>query len=708
MGLVLCTWLAFRPVLDQHVDFLNFDDDRYVYDNAHVMQGLTPDSISWAFTSLEYDNWHPLTWLSHMLDRALFGPEKPLFPWGCHLINIVIHAINVLVLFLALCEMTSAPWPSLLVALLFGIHPLRAESVAWISERKDVLSGLFFLLTLWAYASYANRGRSLAKYGLVIVLFALGLLAKPMLVTLPLLLLLLDYWPLRRTEFIPSPGLTSGDGMPIQLNLRTGVLRRNDRPSLSWLLWEKAPLAALALASATVTVIAQQGAMLVIDTITIPMRMENALVSYATYIGEIFYPVNLAPLYPFPEHGIPWPTIAVSFLVLLAITALAARLRSWPWLAVGWLWYLVTVTPVIGLVQVGVQAMADRYTYLPHIGLYIMLAWSLEALTAKLPFRRWAWAAALAALAVVLVRASAEQSAHWTDNKTFWTAALNANPKIATAENNLGYIFEHDEGNFDEAFKRFKHAVEIRPRYVEARINLGNSYMHKGQIDEAMKHYRAAIEVRPDYDLGYANLGAALIFGGNLPEAEANFRKAIKINPTGDNFWKLGEVLYRQKKYDDAIECYTTLLQLPATAGKATELLGYLYYLKRQPRQALEFWTRGLGSQPDSLSMLTMTAWLLATDPDSAIRDGGRAVELAVRATKLSQGKKPPVLVALAAAYAETGDFVLAAQTIEQARKMPDKPLPDAVMIQLQQIYQSGKPYYDGNAWVIMSSGQEK
>ena len=368
--------------------------------------------------------------------------------------------------------MTSALWPSLLVAILFGLHPLRAESVAWISERKDVLSGLFFLLTLWAYAAYANHSRSWARYGLVIVLFIVGLMAKPMLVTLPVLLLLLDYWPLGR---LPPGG--AGSNLPPGCSSRVGG--RSVALRCMRILLEKAPLVVLALASSVVTMIAQRGAMKVIDTITFPMRLENALVSYATYIGEIFYPVNLAPLYPFPEHGVPWPNIAVAVLVLAAITALVVRLRAWRWLAVGWLWYLVALLPVIGLVQVGVQAMADRYTYLPHIGLYIMLAWTAEELTANLPLRRWFWAAALVLLIPVLIQATAAQTATWKDSETLWTSALKANPEIALAENNLGYIVEC-RGQFDEAFKHYQHAVEIRPRYVEAHINLGNMYIAQG------------------------------------------------------------------------------------------------------------------------------------------------------------------------------------------------------------------------------------
>ena len=280
--------------------------------------------------------------------------------------------------------------------------------------------------------------------------------------------------------------------------------------------------------------IAQREAMKVIDTITFPMRLENALISYAAYIGEVFWPVHLAPLYPFPEHGVPWPSLAMALVVLAAITGLVVWLRAWQWLAVGWLWYLVALLPVIGLVQVGVQAMAYRYTYLPQIGLYIMLAWSAEKLTANLPMRRWFWAAALALLIPVLILATAAQTATWKNSETLWTSALRANPEIALAENNLAYIAEHS-GRPDEAFKRYKHAVEIRPRYVEAQINLGNIYMHKGQIDEGIKHYRTAIEIRPDFELSYVNLGTALMVAASLPRLRPTFAWPWKGIP---NMWR--------------------------------------------------------------------------------------------------------------------------------------------------------------------------
>ena len=362
-------------------------------------------------------------------------------------------------------------------------------------------------MTLWAYAAYADHSRSWARYGLVIVLFIVGLMAKPMLVTLPVLLLLLDYWPLGRWTVDAWTRGQEGAERTASISGDRSTVHRGSVRLPSGLVVEKIPLVVLAVASSAVTVIAQRGAMKVIDTITFPMRLENALVSYAAYIGEIFYPVNLAPLYPFPEHGVPWPNIAVAVLVLAAITALVVRLRAWRWLAVGWLWYLVALLPVIGLVQVGVQAMADRYTYLPHIGLYIMLAWTAEELTANLPLRRWFWTAALVLLIPVLILVDCGPDGDLERQRDPLDQCPEGQSRNRPGREQSGVHHADPEARSDEAFKRYQHAVEIRPRYVEAHINLGNMYMHKGQTDEGMKHYRTAIEIRPDFEQSYVNLG---------------------------------------------------------------------------------------------------------------------------------------------------------------------------------------------------------
>ena len=623
--LVLSTLLAFRPALDKDFGFVNLDDNHYVYDNSHVTQGLTRESVAWAFTSLEFDNWHPLTWLSHMVDRQYFGEESLQNPWGYHLTSILLHTISVVVLFLVLVRMTSQPWPSFAVAVLFGIHPLRTESVAWISERKDVLSGLFFMLTLWAYAAYAmhrpgGKGDSphlcaapygpfrqmgtvpfsaWVRYGLVIGLFALGLMAKPMLVTLPVLLLLLDYWPLRRLPGAGSRAQGAAKGRELRdespgarklstLNRQLSTLN-SPRSALGAprsiflpLIVEKLPLFVLSAASCAVTIIAQRGAMKVIDTITFRLRWQNALASCATYIGQIFCPIHLYPLYPFPEHGIPWPELVLAVVSLATITGIIVWLRAWRWLTVGWLWYLVTLLPVIGLVQVGVQARADRYTYLSHIGLYIMLAWTAEKLLAGLSIRSWVWAAALTLLVPILVESTAAQTRNWKDSEALWTSTLRANPDVALAHNNLGYIRESQQ-KFDEAFEHYRRAVEIRPRYVEGHINLGNIYMRRKEIDKAMEHYATAIDIRSDFELSYVRMADALMSRGNWTGAEANLRRALSIDPQYVvAHWMLGEALCQQRKFEDGIAEYRLAVRLsPGFSSGWTSLAQTLSYLGR-------------------------------------------------------------------------------------------------------------------------------
>ncbi len=369
--LLLATAAVFGQTLD--FGFVNFDDRTYVSENPHLAAGLTTETIGWAFTTDCCSNWHPLTWLSYLLDHQLYG----LKPWGYHLSNVVLHGAAAVLLFLVLWRMTGDLWPSALVAAVFAVHPLRAESVAWISERKDVLSGLFFMLTLGAYAGYAGRPFSWARYLALVLLFALGLMAKPMLVTLPLVLLLLDFWPLGR----------------IRLSAAAAALPRR-------VLAEKLPLLALSAASCAATWWAQQKAMSDFDALPSTSRAANAAVSCLTYVGQLFYPVKLAVFYPYPPHGYAvWQVAAL--LLLAGVTAgVVAYWRRFPWLPVGWFWYLGMLAPVIGLVQVGAQANADRYTYLPQIGLLIALVWSVKGVLQARP--EHAWVAGVAAAVVVL------------------------------------------------------------------------------------------------------------------------------------------------------------------------------------------------------------------------------------------------------------------------------------------------------------------
>ncbi len=381
--LLLAVVLAFGQTVGH--EFVNFDDNVYVYDNPQVRQGLTEQGIRWAFTTGHAGNWHPLTWLSHMLDCQLFGNQAG----GHHLTNVLLHAATAIALFLVLWRMTGDLWPSVFVAGIFAIHPLRVESVAWIAERKDVLSGLFFVLTIAAYVHYVRRPFSLGRYFLVAITLALGLMSKPMLVTTPFVLLLLDYWPLGRMA-IGTLGMPPASVTPVSTKTRRNNRTMHERPSLQWLIVEKLPLLALSVASCAATLAAQQEAMAG-ELIPLPWRLANALVSYVAYLGQLFYPVGLAILYVHPHDALPAVKVVVALLTLVGISvAVGVLRRKCPYLLVGWLWYLGMLVPVIGLVQVGEQAMADRYTYLPLIGPCIGLTWGAAALFRSRPLGGWA------------------------------------------------------------------------------------------------------------------------------------------------------------------------------------------------------------------------------------------------------------------------------------------------------------------------------
>ena len=427
--------LAVAAVFAQTVrhEFINFDDNVYVYDNPPIADGVTAGAIAWSFTSFHASNWHPLTWLSHALDCQLYGPHRP--GWH-HLTNVVLHAAVAIALFLVLWQMTGNLWPSAFVAAVFAVHPLRVESVAWVAERKDLLSGLFFMLTLGAYLRYVRHPFSWGRYLSVIAVFALGLMAKPMLVTLPFVLLLLDYWPLGRFSLRGGADILvcQGDG---------GDSGRQEylphRPALRRLIVEKIPLLALAAASCVVTSLAQHSAIIPIDFAPVSSRIANALFSYVAYVGQFFYPSGLALFYPYPSAGIPlWKVVgAVAVLVGISAAAVLAR-RRLPYLFVGWFWYVGMLVPVIGLMQVGLQAMADRYTYLPQIGLCIAVTWGAANVAVRWPYRRWVYGVASLSLVAGLMAGAWRQTSYWNNSKTLWTRTLACTTGNVFAHNNLG------------------------------------------------------------------------------------------------------------------------------------------------------------------------------------------------------------------------------------------------------------------------------
>jgi Flp pilus assembly protein TadD len=527
-----------------------------VKNNPHVQGAFSAANLTWAWTTTQAANWHPLTWLSLMLDTQLFGKGA----WGYHLTNLLLHLANTLLLFGLLRRLTGATLRSALVAALFAVHPLHVESVAWVSERKDVLSTLFGFLTVWAYARYAEAP-GLRRYLLVVLGLALSLMAKPMLVTLPFVLLLLDYWPMRRWRLA---GAASDDGTPPRSAVPAG-----------WLLLEKLPLLVLSAASSAMTVWAQRHGRAIQELagLPLPARLSNALVSYVDYLRQTIWPSDLALFYPHPGANLPAWQVAGAALLVLAVTALALwGGRRWPYLLVGWLWYVGTLVPVIGLVQVGFQARADRYTYVPLIGIFLMLSWGLTDLA-----RRWhgrevlACAAGLALICFTAITWS--QTRYWHDSVTLWNHTLEVTEGNFIAHNNLGEILT-EQGKAAEATRHFREALRIRPDSKEAHNNLGIIFINQGEAAEAIWHLREAVRLEPAYSDAHNNLGIALVNQGKAAEATRHFREAVRLKPDNSKYHNnLGGILIRQGKRAEAIQHFREAVRLEPGSREATHNL---------------------------------------------------------------------------------------------------------------------------------------
>ena len=510
--------------------FVNFDDDTYVVKNAAMAHGLGGDAIVWAFTAKYASNWHPLTWLSHLLDVQLYGLE----PWGHHLSSVLVHAAVAILLFLLLERMTGRFWPSAFVAALFAIHPLRVESVAWVSERKDVLSGLFFMLTLWAYVGYARRSFSVVRYILVVILFALGLMCKPMLVTLPCVLLLLDFWPLGRMFTVkPRPVVAS----------RTTTNGRGFTANIGYLALEKIPLFALSAASCYITPVAQGKAVAATAILPAGFRITNALVSYVSYLGVFFCPSGLSPFYPHPENALPlWKALGAVGLLLAVSAVVVVYFRRFPYLLVGWFWYLGMMVPVIGLMQVGAHSMADRYTYLPQIGLAVALTWGIAQAVSSWPSRRWICGIASALMLSSLVICAWRQVQFWRDSDTLWNRALACDSQNARALSNLGNL-SYLDGRHKDAESFYRKTLAVKPGWAEIYNNLGGALIALGRLDEAAACYRTAIQLKPNYVEPQGNLKLILSQCEALRQALAQRRAALRRHP--DNIILLNDIAWR-------------------------------------------------------------------------------------------------------------------------------------------------------------------
>lgn len=541
----------------RHHDFVGWDDPDYVSQNPNVARGLTWPGVSWAFTSGYAANWHPLTWLSHMLDVQFYGMNA-----GPHLLtNLLLHIANTILLFGLLLWMTGALGRSAFVAGMFAVHPLHVESVAWVSERKDVLSTLFWMLTIWAYVAYVRQPR-LSRYGLVLLLLGLGLMAKPMLVTLPFVLLLLDVWPLGRATLTPSP---------------------------AWqrLVWEKVPLLALAAASSIVTFLVQQqgGAVRALEALPVRLRLANAAVSYVSYMGKMLWPARLATFYPFDTALSAW-RVAGSIVILAGVSAMAMRVaRRHAYVPVGWLWYLGTLVPVIGLVQVGGQSIADRYTYVPLIGLFIMVAWGLPDLIGGWRFGRVALPAA-AGLAITASTVTAHmQVQHWSDTVALWSHAIEVTSGNYRAHSNLGN-FLSDQGKVDEAIRHYQEALRINPNFVEAETNLANTLARQGRLDQAVEHYSHSLLIRPQYAGAHNGLGAILVDQGKVNDAIAHYREAIRLEPEfAEAHNNLAAALAQEGRVDEAVQEVAEALKIQPNSTEFRSNLDLLLKAKRPAAQ---------------------------------------------------------------------------------------------------------------------------
>jgi protein O-mannosyl-transferase len=731
VGIIAGTFVAYEPI--RHNGFVNYDDDRYITENPNVTGGITRTSIVWAFTKPHFFMWHPLTTLSHMLDYQLFG----LNPSGHHLVSVLLHIANALLLFWILKNITGAirhtnggqVWASAFVAAVFALHPIQVESVAWAAERKTVLSGLFWLLTMAAYIHYSRQPR-LSRYLLVLLVFGLCIMTKPVVVTLPLVLLLLDYWPLER---IGGPGFAEG--------LRCGKQRAegaSQKVSAVRLIVEKIPLVAMSAFLSVMTFVAQKGgeAVVSLDIIPLDIRIANVFSSYIKYIGKLIWPSGLAVRYPYPCVTLSnfWVVMCAILLIVLTVVIVCYIGRRKKYAVVGWLWYVGTLVPVIGLVQSGGQAMANRYMYLPMLGLLIIIACAAKDFVANRLRMKIVVAILAAVLLSALVILTRIQVGHWQNSITLYEYTLKVTQNNALAENNYG-IALFEAGRFDEAISHFNKALSITPKMAEAEKNLGRAYLEQGKAGDAVACFRKVIENNKTSAEAYSHLGSALYIQKKYDEAIKCFDKALSLDPNypdarygmglalmttnrfneaivcfnevlrqnGDSakvHYNLAIALGAQKKYDEAIEHLAKVLQLNPMYPEAHNKIGFALQLAGRPDEAIKYLNEGLkinkdqetyanlGSayikvgkydlaienlskaielKPDNIDVLNKLAWLFAAVDDTSIHNAQKGVEFAQQGCELTGYKDPMLLDTLAVAYAATGRFDEAKATAEKA-----------------------------------------
>jgi protein O-mannosyl-transferase len=672
------TLVTFWPLTG--FDFVNYDDTAYVSENPHVLAGLSLASAGWAFRTSCLGNWHPVTMLSHMLDVQLFG----LNPGWHHFTSLCFHVANTVLLLLLLSRMTRRVWPSAVVAALFALHPLHVESVAWVSERKDVLSTFFGLLSLWAYERYAeksvvssqwavvshqasvishqpsgirsqeaessiaehatrNTQHALLFYLFSLSFFALSLMSKAMFVTLPFLMLLLDYWPLRRLELKTQ-------------NSRLKTLRP--------LLLEKLPFIALSVVATGVSVLllSQAGATNEVGDVGLGIRLARSFVAYQYYLVKLFWPANLAVPYLRPAQWPVWEALSWAALVGALSIGAVGQGRRRPYLLVGWFWFLGMLVPVIGLVPVGAHAMADRYTYFPLVGLFIALVWAATEVRPGGRRRRAALAAVGGGVLLLCAVGTGRQLRYWRDSETLFLHTLEVTGGNYVAHNGLGlHLFKR--GEVAEAISHYEAALQINPLYDDAHSNLGRALADQGRYDEAVAHFETALSVRPDDVRTRNNLGSVLVRQGREAAAARQFEEAVRLQP-------------------DHPGAHNNLAICCRKLGRTGEAITHY-------REALRL-------QPDFLEPLNNLAWMLATCPEAQFRNGAEAVQLATRACELTRYQSPVPLATLAAAFAEVDQFPEAIAYGERAQELA-KGQPPALTAHLSAMlkaFRAGRPYH--------------
>jgi tetratricopeptide (TPR) repeat protein len=561
ISLLLVLAIAIAYIQVRNLDFVGYDDQLYITKNSYVQDGITLNGAIWAFTTDHDANWFPLTWLSHMLDCELYG----LNPLGHHWTNLLLHMANTILLFLVLNLMTETLWRSAFVAFLFALHPLHVESVAWISERKDVLCTFFGMLTILAYCRYVKKP-IIINYLLIILFLSMGLMAKPMLVTLPFVLLLLDFWPLQRFQYTNSSS-------------KPGRIIRSDFQEVFRLISEKIPLFIPVLVSSILTFMVQRsgGATRSLESFPLQIRIANAFVSYVKYVAKAVWPAHLSVFYPHPGKTFAeWQVFGALMMISMAVFFALRALKHYPYIAVGLFWYLGTLIPVIGLVQVGSQAMADRYTYIPLIGIFIIVAWGASDLTLKWHYQKIVLTvSAVIILSIMTVRTFVQVS-HWENAVTLFENAVKIDSNNTLSHNNLG-IALYDQGNIEKSAFHFREALRIEPYYIVARVNLARVLSAQGNLEDAIRHLREALKINPKHFMAHYQLGILLLKQKNIKEAYVHFAEVIKLNPDyAEAYGQIGIILAEQGKYKKAKIFFLKALQLNPDLIKARQYLEIL------------------------------------------------------------------------------------------------------------------------------------